>query len=277
MPATIEIVPGQNPLALLDRLVAVIEATVRSAVSIDSKVGDVAGCLKIVRPVEVEADGIGSEPEIGSGKAQHECVTGNFEGDIAPEGGPDPPIGGGRVAGEGGCGCANSIQVKGIVVSLPAGRMVLIRIDEQDHPVAPGSAGDVRSALGKEVEIGLVPCDFEQCEIVPSGGVGVDAVLLDGGGKIARDRVIGGIEEGCCHVGPIAEVPAHVNGLWRTAGRNRTRAFALAILTHHLEIIVVGVASLHRFDVPVVFLIVFVHEIETVRRAGLSQHINCAR
>ena len=262
--AAFEVVAGERDLGLPGCLVAIIESAVGRAVAVDPEIADVTGHLKIIRPVEVKADGVPAQPKISAGDAKHQLVAANFVRNAADRRRPTPTIGRRGIAAERRRRSPHAAEADGVIVPFPAGGVILVGVEEQHHPVAAGGSGDVRVALGEKVEVGDVARYFQHGKIIAAGEVGVTTILGDGGGKVAPDRVIGGVKERPRHVGPIAEVAPQIDALRCTGGRSCADALAQAILGGHLEVIRIRVTAAHRLYIAAVLGRVLVNKVEPI-------------
>ena len=250
--------------------VAVIETAVGRAVAVHAEVGDVVR-LKIVSPVKIKAHRIAGEAERRARNGEHQLIAADGVGDVAAHGRPIPAVGRGRVLKQRRRRRAHAAEIHRVIVAFPAGRVIFIGVNEQHHPVRTGGAGEVRVALREEIKIVRVARNFQHGEIVPAGGVRISAGRRNGRRVVAESRVVGRIVITWRNRIPLGKTAGQIDRLRRARGRRGADAFAPTVLADHLEIIIVRVPALHRFEVAAVFLVVFVHEIKATERAAIRE------
>jgi len=136
--------------------------------------------------------------------------------------------------------------------------VVLVGIEVKQHPIVIRVTGKVVGGLYIKINVMLVAGYLGSYYIVTAGGVSVIGRAVSG--KITMSDIANGVPVLQHDIIPIAKVTINGNSFSGAGGGRGVYTFEFSDIVNHLEIITVGVAVNHRFDVPAVLMIVLVDE-----------------
>ena len=242
--------------------VPILETTFGSHITAEEKIHGVARLLKIVGPFEIESHRFRafSLRQCFSRNRQMELVALHaklYLFDLFPSPAAIVFLEPGSVIGL-------DDMVDNEIESLPSSGGILIRVDEQPHPVAPRAGADRGGGADIEEKVRRIARYFGRQDVVAPGSVAemqpCHAI------EITRRRFPGVIPEFRRDALPLVEAFLEANCSGRRGGRQRRRAFESAHVRHQLPVIVVPVSALHGLDIPAELLVELVHEDQRTSR-----------
>ena len=148
-------------------------------------------------------------------------------------------------------------------------------VQEQGHPVVSCRFSNVVNRVNIEIEVVKISCDLHILNVIASGGILV--LKLTKPLRIAVCRIAYIVLIICGNFGavPLVKAAVHINGLVFSNINLWIRALILTDIIHHLHIIVVAMAVLHRLRISAAVLVCTVHKEDRLLRQGCCRLALC--